>query len=84
MSQNSSVSEEERTALEVGTVGWEASFVNGSPDHKDLRRISGIAGLNAEEQAYLDNEVEQLCAKIDDWALWESDEQMASPKFWIK
>lgn len=77
MTQNSSVSEEERTALEVGTVGWEASFVNGRPDHKDLRRISGIEGLSAEEQAFMDNEVVQLCEMIDDWALWESDEQMA-------
>ncbi|MAE50504.1 MAG: hypothetical protein CMH27_01710 [Micavibrio sp.] len=80
MSEQSSVSEEERTALEVGTVGWEASFINGRPDHKDLRRIAGIQGLSEEERVYLDQDIENLCAMIDDWAIWESDEKMAPPK----
>ena len=60
MSEQSSVSEEERTALEVGTVGWEASFINGRPDHKDLRRIAGIQGLSEEERVYLDQDIENL------------------------
>ncbi len=78
MAKSTAVSDEERTALEVGTVGWEASFVNGNPDWKDLRRISRIGGLTAEEQAFLDSPVEQLCALMNDWEMWESEERMLS------
>jgi len=80
MSKKSLATEEERTALEVGTVGWEASFVNGRPEHKDLRRIAEIEGLSDEEKSYIDNEVEDLCAIIKDWEIWESDEKMAPPE----
>lgn len=80
MAKEVAVSDEERTALEVGTVGWEASFVNGKPDHKAQRALSKIKGISQEEQDYLDHEIEDLCAMIDDWAIWESDAQMAPPE----
>ncbi len=80
MSKITDIKDEERTALEVGTVGWEASFVNGRPDHKAQRDLSNIKGLTQEEQDYFENEIEDLCALIDDWELWESDAKMAPPE----
>lgn len=80
MANDAAIKDEERTALEVGTVGWEASFVNGKPDHKGQRELSNIAGLSDREQSYIDNEIEDLCKMIDDWAIWESDEKMAPPE----
>lgn len=80
MADKNAVSDEERTALEVGTVGWEASFVNGKPDWKDLQRISNIEEISEEERAFLDGPVEELCAMMDDWEIWESDEKKVTDK----
>ncbi len=39
------------------------------------------AGLSDEEQAFLDNEVEQLCAMIDDWDITHVRQDL-SPEVW--
>lgn len=80
MAKNIDIKEEEKIALELGTVGFEADIVNGETHKgwKELRRISSIGGITEEEQSFIDNEVEALCAMIDDWELWQSDSQLVS------
>jgi len=60
------VSDTEREALEAGTVWWEAEFFTGRPRWK---RLLGIAApsLSAEEQAFLDGPVDDLCRMLDEW-----------------
>jgi acyl-CoA dehydrogenase len=56
----------EKEALEAGDVWWEAEMFRGRPDWKQLHDFQ-LTKLTAEEQSFLDNETEQLCAMIDDW-----------------
>jgi acyl-CoA dehydrogenase len=56
----------ERDALEAGTTWWDADLFSGKPDWKKLLRVPA-PHLTEEEQAFLHNEVEQLCAMVDDW-----------------
>jgi acyl-CoA dehydrogenase len=60
------MSQTEREALEAGTVWWEGELFRGKPDWRQLLGYPQPA-LSAEEQAFLDDEVEQLCAMSDDW-----------------
>lgn len=61
-----SMSQTEREALEAGDVWWEAELFRGRPDwSKWLNRNK--PQLTSEEQAFLDNEVEELCVLLDDW-----------------
>ncbi len=60
------VSQTEQEALDAGTVWWDGELFSGNP-HWDKLLALPKPGLSAEEQAFLDNEVEQLCAMIDDW-----------------
>lgn len=80
MAKNIEIKSEEKIALELGTVGFEGDFANGEAHKgwKDIQRLARSGGLNEKEKNFLENEVKQLCAMIDDWALWNSDEQMIS------
>jgi len=60
------MSETERTAIEAGSVWWEAELFRGSPDWNLLQGYR-LPELSAEEQAFIDGPVEQLCAMLDDW-----------------
>jgi acyl-CoA dehydrogenase len=71
----------ERTALEAGTVGFEGQLFSGKPEWKQLLEQPKPT-LTAEEQAFLDGPVEELCRMTNDWeithvhadlppALWE-------------
>jgi acyl-CoA dehydrogenase len=67
------VSETERTAIEAGSVWAEAELFSGKPDFKKLMNEPWPA-LTAEEQAFLDGPVEELCNVTDDWEVWEERE----------
>jgi acyl-CoA dehydrogenase len=62
------VSVTEREALDAGTVWWDADLFSGRPrwdrlmDHPAPR-------LTADEQAFLDGPVEELCRRLDDWEI---------------
>ena len=56
----------ERDALEAGTTWWDAELFSGKPEWDKLLRAPAPR-LRDEEQAFLDNEVQQLCAMVDDW-----------------
>jgi acyl-CoA dehydrogenase len=60
------MSKTEAEALGAGTVGWEGDCFAGKPDWKKLQAIP-FAKLTAEEQAFIDGPVEELCGMLSDW-----------------
>jgi acyl-CoA dehydrogenase len=60
------ISTTEREAIEAGDVWWEQDLFCGSPDWKKLLAIPKPT-LTAEEQNFLDNQVETLCGMLNDW-----------------
>ncbi len=61
------MSQTEQEALEAGGTGWEAEMFRGRPNWDHLRQYR--PGLKAEEQAFLDGPVEELCRMVDDWRI---------------
>ena len=60
------MSQTEQEAIDAGTVWWDGDLFSGHPDWAKLLAVPRPA-LTAEEQAFLDNETEQLCAMLNDW-----------------
>ncbi|HQR04416.1 MAG: acyl-CoA dehydrogenase [Proteobacteria bacterium] len=56
----------EQDALEAGTVWWEGRLFSGKPDWNILLSYPKPT-LTAEEQSFMDKEVETACAMVDDW-----------------
>ena len=66
-----SLSDTEREAIEAGDVWWDADLFGGNPDWGKLLAFPP-ATLSAEEQAFLDGPVEELCRMLDEWQIeWE-------------
>jgi acyl-CoA dehydrogenase len=61
-----SMSATEKEALTAGGVGWEGEIFTGMPDWNKLTAIAAEK-LSAEEQAFIDGPVNELCAMIDNW-----------------
>jgi acyl-CoA dehydrogenase len=74
------VSQTEQEALDAGTVWWDGELFSGRPRWTKLLAMPKT-GISAEEQAFLDNEVEQLCAMIDDWDITHTRQDL-SPETW--
>jgi len=74
------VSQTEQEALDAGTVGWDGELFSGNPHWQQLLALPKT-GLSDEEQAFLDNEVEQLCAMLDDWDITHKRQDL-SPETW--
>jgi len=62
------MSQTEKDAIDAGTVWWDAELFTGRPNWNELLRTP-VAELTAEEQAFLDGPVEELCAMLDDWKI---------------
>lgn len=62
------MSDTEREALEAGTVWWDGELFGGTPNWNKLLATPAPT-LSAEEQAFLDGPVEELCGMIDDWQI---------------
>ncbi len=60
------VSQTEQEALEAGTVWWDGELFSGRPDWSKLLAYP-VPQLTAEERAFLDGPVEELCRVVDDW-----------------
>src|ERR1700756_3173795 len=58
------ISDTERQALEAGKVWIDGGFFAGKPDFKAIL-AQNYDKLNAEEQAFLDGPVEELCRMVD-------------------
>jgi acyl-CoA dehydrogenase len=74
------VSQTEQEALDAGTVWWDGELFSGHPNWQKLLGYAKPA-LTAEEQSFLDNETEQLCAMIDDWDVTHVRQDL-SPETW--
>ncbi|HTQ01714.1 MAG TPA: acyl-CoA dehydrogenase [Casimicrobiaceae bacterium] len=60
------MSQTEREAIEAGTVWWDGELFSGRPDWSRLI-ATPPPSLTAEEQRFLDEETETLCAMTSDW-----------------
>ncbi|HVQ61020.1 MAG TPA: acyl-CoA dehydrogenase [Burkholderiales bacterium] len=74
------MSQTEREAIDAGTVWWDGDLFSGSPDWNKLLAIRRHA-LTPEEQSFLDNETEQLCAMVSDWETTQIYQDLA-PQAW--
>ncbi|MGE0370862.1 MAG: acyl-CoA dehydrogenase [Gammaproteobacteria bacterium] len=74
------MSSTEREALEAGTVGWDGELFGGRPDWRRFLSLPA-ARLSAEEQAFLDGPVEELCRMLDDWDITERRHDLP-PEVW--
>ncbi|MGM8886042.1 acyl-CoA dehydrogenase [Psychrobacter sp. 1U2] len=75
-----SMSDTEREALDAGTSWWEKELFMGAPDWNTFAEYP-YPKLSAEEQSFIDNEVEALCAMIDEWQIQHKDKDL-SPETW--
>ena len=62
------MSQTEKEAIDAGTVWWDGDLFSGKPDWDKLLRTTEPR-LSAQEQAFLDGPVEELCAMCDDWEI---------------
>ncbi len=69
----------ERIALEAGTVWWDGDLFGGMPDWDKLLAFAP-APLSAEEQAFIDGPVDELCRRLDDWAVYQQRD--LPPEIW--
>jgi acyl-CoA dehydrogenase len=74
------VSQTEQEALDAGTVWWDGELFSGNPNWHRLLNFPKPA-LSAEEQSFLDNETETLCAMLDDWDITHVRQDL-SPQAW--
>ncbi|WP_085297071.1 acyl-CoA dehydrogenase FadE [Cognaticolwellia mytili] len=74
------MSKTEQEAIDAGTTWFEAELFRGTPDWKKLHNYPKPR-LNAEEQAFLDGPVEEVCRMTDDW---QTTHELAdlSPEVW--
>ncbi len=73
------ISETERTAIEAGTVWVEGELFSGKPDF-DRILSEPYPQLSAEEQAFLDGPVEELCRMADEWSTVQQRD--LAPEVW--
>lgn len=70
----------EREAIDAGTVSWEGDLLSGCPDFDKLIKLP-VGKLTAEEQAFIDGPVVELCRQIDDWDITHTRYDL-SPDLW--
>ena len=75
-----SMSDTEREALDAGTSWWEKELFMGAPNW-DTFAAYPYPQLSEEEQSFIDNEVETLCAMLDEWQIQHEDKEL-SPEAW--
>jgi acyl-CoA dehydrogenase len=63
------ISETERVALEAGSTWVDAELFSGRPDFDRIRK-EPYARPSAEEQAFIDNQVEKVCSMVSDWEIF--------------
>ena len=60
------ISQTEREAIDAGTVWWDGDLFSGKPQWNKLLSMPKPE-FTAEEQAFMDGPVKQLCAMVDNW-----------------
>jgi acyl-CoA dehydrogenase len=74
------MSNTEKEAIEAGNTWWERKLFSGNPNWQELFAITK-AQLTAEEQSFLNTEVDALCQKLNDWNIVYKDHDL-SPEVW--
>ena len=64
------ISDTEKTALRAGDVWVEGELFSGKPDFKKIF-ANPYPTLSEEERAFIDNEVNEVCAMTSDWEVFE-------------
>lgn len=67
------ISDTERTALEAGVVWVDADLFSGNPDFKKILK-EPYPELTEKEKKIIGEKVDEICAKTNDWDLWETRE----------
>ncbi|MDX1901400.1 MAG: acyl-CoA dehydrogenase [Gammaproteobacteria bacterium] len=75
-----SMSRTEREALAAGTVSFEGEIFCGNPNWQKLLAMPK-GELSAEEKAFIDGPVNQLCSMIDDWDIMHRRADLP-PEIW--
>lgn len=70
------ISDTEKLALDAGDPWFEKDIFQGEPDFAKLHSIKKFE-LNAEEQAFYDNQTTNLCKMIDDWQIVNKDHDLS-------
>lgn len=70
----------EQEAIDAGTVWWDGEIFSGNPNWQKLHAIPK-ATLSADEQAFLDGPVEEVCRMVDDWDIHHKRADL-SPEVW--
>ncbi|MCO5113363.1 MAG: acyl-CoA dehydrogenase [Bdellovibrionaceae bacterium] len=68
------ISDTELEAIEAGSVWIEGQLFAGYPKFKKIFKENPYPKLTAEEQAFLDGPVEELCKAVNDWEVWQKRE----------
>ncbi len=74
------LSDTEKVALEAGTVGFEGELFSGRPQW-DMLLNQPKPELTAEEQAFLDGPVDEICRMTNDWETTHVRSDLA-PEVW--
>ncbi len=74
------MSSTEKDAIDAGTIWWDGELFSGNPNWQALHNIPQ-ARLTAEEQAFLDGPVEQVCSMCNDWEITHKTTDL-SPEVW--
>lgn len=74
------MSKTEKEAIDAGTTWFEADLFRGTPDWKKLHNYPQPR-LSAEEQAFIDGPVEELCEMVNDWHITHELADMP-PQMW--
>jgi alkylation response protein AidB-like acyl-CoA dehydrogenase len=69
------ISDTEREAIEAGNVWWEKDLFSGRPHWKQFLSTPQPT-LTAEEQSFLDNQVETLCTMLNDWEIVNTERNL--------
>lgn len=73
-----SISKTEQEALDAGKTWWEVDLFSGKPDFSKIRELP-VSKLSADEQAFIDGPVEELCAMLDDWQINQELHDLPKP-----
>lgn len=69
------LSSTEKEAMEAGSVWWDGELFSGSPDFTKLHQYPKPT-LTAEEQSFMDNELENLLTMLDDHKIVKEDRDL--------
>ena len=74
------ISQTEQEALDAGSIWWDADLFTGKPDWNKMLAYP-VPKLTAEELAFVDGPVTELCGMLDDWDIHQERMDLP-PEVW--